>query len=127
VSSKQNKNSWKMPLLVDVFLISLYVVIAVVLAQQPQSDQNDSILWFSGTAITSLCVAMIVLAIYRSSQLTDQAPGPLLRLFNRHAFFLILFFGSLAITGGFSIEASGTSIGIGVLLDLFRKSIRPKP
>jgi hypothetical protein len=33
----------------------------------------------------------------------------------------------LAITGGFSIEASGTSIGIGVLLDLFRKSIRPKP
>lgn len=125
---KQSKkiNSWKSPLMFVVLLVAIAVFIAIILPTWTQNNQTDFIVWFLFTAIASLCVAMVVLAMYRSTQLTNQTPGRTLSFFNKHAFFLILFFSSLAIYGGFQMKVSVGAILTGLFLDWIRKSVLNK-
>jgi cytochrome b561 len=80
--------------------------------------------WLIGTVISGLALIFIILELYRSWQSPSPKPGRLSKFIKRHAFFLLFFFGSLAITGEFSLNLNGTSIVVGLLFDLAHRYIK---
>jgi hypothetical protein len=120
---KNSKNS-------KYFFIAAFVLVVldIYTAFHVRLDSNnpDKKVLVAETAGLIIAFGLFLAGLFTMSRLTQSKPDLLSRFVKRHAFLITFFFGSLIIKGEFSLSLTGKSIIIGFLMDLLRKSIKPK-